>query len=200
MPPSVRRKAASISSWAILRICFFCRSVKAGRRPRRLPFFLRALRGIGDFLVRFIMIFLYGVASQSAQSEEEKEAMGAALGAPRSSSAFDSPHQRPAYNRIMARAGWKSFAFVQHNLVVAGIATINPAAVVTVSASLHNFLFRRRFSRILACPTMGRIGGGYAAGERFSLNPRGKALPFTCEHRVPTSVECLSRRDPGSVS
>jgi hypothetical protein len=129
-----------------------------------------------------------------------KRGYGAALGAPRSSSAFDSPHQRPAYNRIMARAGWKSFAFVQHNLVVAGIATINPAAVVTVSASLHNFLFRRRFSRILACPTMGRIGGGYAGGERFSLNPRGKALPFTCEHRVPTSVECLSRRDPGSVS
>ena len=142
MSPSMRRKATSISSWAILRICFFCRSVKAGRRPWRLPFFLRALRGIGDFLVRFIIIFFYGVASQSAQSEEEKEAMGAALGAPRSSSAFDSPHQRPAYNCIMARAWWKSFAFVQHNLVVAGVAAVNPRAVVTVSASLHDFLLK----------------------------------------------------------
>jgi hypothetical protein len=34
----------------------------------------------------------------------------------------------------------------------------------------------------------------------FSLNPRGKALPFASEHRVPRSVEYLSRRDPGSVS
>ncbi len=42
----------------------------------------------------------------------------------------------------MARAGWKSFILVQHNLVVAGVATIKPATAVAVSASLHSFLFK----------------------------------------------------------
>jgi hypothetical protein len=43
---------------------------------------------------------------------------------------------------LLARAGWKSFALVQHNLVVAGVATVNTGAIATVSASLHNFLFK----------------------------------------------------------
>ena len=56
----------------------------------------------------------------------------------------------------MARAGRESFALIPHNLVVAGVATVNPGAVVTVSASLHHFLFMRQSSWILACPTRGR--------------------------------------------
>ena len=53
----------------------------------------------------------------------------------------------------MARAGWKSFAPVPHNLVAARVATVNSGAVVKVSASLHGF--RRRLCWILACPSYG---------------------------------------------
>ena len=72
---------------------------------------------------------------------KNKKGRGAALVAYRSSSAFDRRHQRPTYRRIMARAGWKSLALVPHNLVVASVATVNPGALVTISASLHDFHF-----------------------------------------------------------
>jgi hypothetical protein len=58
--------------------------------------------------------------------------------------AFDRLHQRPTHRRIMARAGWKSFAHVPHNLVVTSVAAVNPGAVVKVSGSGHDFLLRQR--------------------------------------------------------
>ena len=67
---------------------------------------------------------------------------------------IDRSDQRPTYRRIMARAGWKPFALVAHNLVVASVAAVNPGAVVKVSASLHDFPFlAQRLCSILACPT-----------------------------------------------
>ena len=69
---------------------------------------------------------------------ERKEAEGGLEGC---GLPIDRSNQRPTYRRIMARAGWKSFALVAHNLVVAVIAAVNPGAVVTVSASLHDFPF-----------------------------------------------------------
>ncbi len=58
----------------------------------------------------------------------------------RPSNAFDRPHERPTYRRVMARAGWKSFALVPHDLVVASVATVNPGAFVKLSASLYHLL------------------------------------------------------------
>ena len=71
----------------------------------------------------------------------------------------------------MARAGWKSFALVQHNLVVAGVATVNPGAIVTVSASLHDFRFQAAIALNFSMSYLGcglevwTLGGQNSAGR-----------------------------------
>ncbi len=74
MPPSIRRKAISISSWAILRICFFCCSVSAGRRPPRPRLRFRPFGDISGFFAEIsqIMIALGGAVFQWALAEKKK--------------------------------------------------------------------------------------------------------------------------------